>query len=171
MVFSVFGGIWLGLWAHAEYPGSVGALLVVASIAAALLAAAYRVYKFNSPALKALAQTAETRRETRLFNVVNTAQWGAIFLVALLLSLTGHARWILPAIVFVVGLHLLPLARLFAYRPHYVTGTALILLALVYPLVARDGPESVVGALGAGLILWLSAAWAISPSSRAKDDA
>lgn len=165
MFFAVFGGMWLALWAHSEYPESVGALLAIAAVAAVLLAAAYRVYKANSLARKALAQTPESLHKARIFNLVNAGQWGVIVIVALVLPQLGYARWILPAIVLIIGLHFLPLARLFAYRPHYLTGAALILLACVYPFVAPDGPESAAGALGAGLILWLSAVWAITPFS------
>jgi hypothetical protein len=163
MFFAVFGGIWLGLWAHSEYPESVGALLAIATLTAALLAAAYRVYKANSRARAALAQTPESLRTSRVFNLVNAGQWGAIVIVALALFRMGYARWTLPAVVLIIGLHFLPLARLFAYRPLYLTGIALITLACIYPFVAPEGPESAVGALGAGLILWLSAVWAISP--------
>ena len=168
MFFAVFGGMWLGLWAHSEYPESVGTLLAIAAIAAALLAAAQRVYKANSLALKALAQTPEGRRKSRMFNLVNAGQWGVIVIVALVLSQIGYTRWILPVVILIIGLHFLPLARLFSYRPPYLTGAALILLACVYPFAAPEGPESAVGALGAGLILWLSAVWAISPFSPAQ---
>ena len=165
MFFAVFGGMWLGLWAHSEFPESVGPLLVITAVTAALLAAAYRTYKANAPALKAIAQTPESLRKSRVFNLVNAGQWVVIVVVALILSQVGFAKWILPAVVFIVGLHFLPLARLFAYRPHYLTGAALVLLACVYPFVAAEGPQSAVGALGAGLILWISAVWAISPFS------
>jgi hypothetical protein len=40
-----------------------------------------------------------------------------------------------------------------------------MLLAIGYPLIASGGPRSFVGCLGAGLILWASAAWALSPYS------
>ena len=162
MFFSVFGGLWLGLWANDQYPGVVG-LLIVALGTAVLLATSHRVYKDNSPALKAIAQTPESRRKSRLFNLINALQWGVILLVALVLTHTGNTRWVLPAIVFIVGVHFLPLARLFEYRPHYLTGAALIVLASVYPLIARDGPENAIGALGAGLILWASAVRALLP--------
>jgi hypothetical protein len=161
MFFSVFGGFWLGLWADDQYPGFV-ALLLVASGTAALLAASYRVYKTHASALEAIAGTPERRRSSRLFNWINASQWVVIFLVAFALSRTGNSRWILPAIILIVGLHFVPLARLLDYPPHYVTGAALILLAFVYPLAARNGPENAVGALGAGLVLWASAAWAIA---------
>ena len=165
MFFSVFGGVWLGLWANDQFPGAL-ALLVVASGTAALFVAARRVYKANSPALKAIGQSPERRRKARVFNLINVLQWGAVFLVALVLFRTGNGRWTLPAIIFIVGLHFLPLARLFDYQPHYLTGAALILLASIYPFAAHDGPESAVGALGAGIILWVSAAWAIAFASR-----
>lgn len=166
MFFSAFGGLWLGLWANDQYPG-VLALLVVALGTAVLLAVSRRVYKANSLALKAVKQAPESRRKSRVFKLINGLQWGVVFLAVLLLSQTGNTRWTLPAIILIVGVHFLPLARLFQYRPHYVTGAALILLAIVYPLAARDGPENAIGALGTGLILWVSAAWAIASTSRA----
>jgi hypothetical protein len=171
MFFAGFGGLWLALWAHSEYPESVGALLAIATVAVALLAVAYRVYKANSLSHKALAQTPESLRKARIFNLVNAGQWTVIVIVALVLSQIGHARWILPAIVLIIGLHFLPLARLFAYPPHYLTGAALMLLACVYPFFAPEGPESAFGALGTGLILWLSAVRAISPFSTSHNDA
>jgi hypothetical protein len=165
MFFAGFGGMWLELWAHSEYPESSNTLLAIAVVAVALLALAYRVYKINSLAFKAIAQTPESVRKSRMFNLVNAGQWGTIFIVAFVLSQVGYARWILPMIILIVGLHFLPLARLFSYRPHYLTGAALILLACIYPFVAPEGPESALGALGTGLVLWLSAVWAISPFS------
>ena len=163
MFFAVFGGLWLGLWASDQYPRSVFAILIVVSLTAALFIAAIRVYRRNSSAFTALAQTPETRRRSRYFNLVNGAQWIIIFVVAFVLGQTGLGDWILPSIIFIVGLHFLPLARLFGYGPHYVTGAALILLAITYPFVAHDGPASAFGALATGLILWLSAIVAISP--------
>jgi hypothetical protein len=60
-------------------------------------------------------------------------------------------------IIAVVGLHFLPLAAVMRYRPHYASGLALLLLAVVFPFVANGGPRSGLGPLGAGLILWASA--------------
>ena len=171
MFFAVFGGFWIGLWANDQYPRSISALLIVVLLATALLAAALRVYRRNSGALKALAQTPETRRRSRYFNIVNGAQWAAIFLVAFILTQTGLEAWILPSIILIVGLHFFPLARLFGYRPHYATGAALILVAITYPFVAHDGPASAFGALATGIILWLSAIVAISPIQGVQRDA
>lgn len=63
-------------------------------------------------------------------------------------------------IIAVLGLHFIPLAWLFANWPHYVTGAALLVLAVVYPQAASLGPLDPVGFFGTGAILWASAAWA-----------
>jgi hypothetical protein len=65
--------------------------------------------------------------------------------------------WVVTAVIFIVGLHFMPLARIFRYAPHYVSGAALILVAVVYPFAAPGGPQDPVGCLAAALILWLSA--------------
>jgi hypothetical protein len=166
MFFSVFGGAWLGLWANAQFPGAP-ALLIIAVCTAALLATAYRLYRANAPAMKAHSQTAVGQRISRQFNLINALQWIVIVGCAMILSRTGHDRWILPMVILVIGLHFLPLARLFQVRAHYLTGIALVLLAAIYPFTAPDGPADAVGALGAGLILWASAGWAVLSARRA----
>jgi len=162
MFFSGFGAAWVGAWALAQYPGLPLVLLLVGAIAAALMTMAYRTYRTNAPAMKARAKLPESLRRSRQFNAVNAGQWGLLLVAGFALSHFGQQRWILPMAILVVGLHFLPLARVFAYPPHYLTGAALVLLACGYPVLAAEGPESAVGALGAGLILWISAAWALT---------
>ena len=167
MFFSVFGGAWLALWSHSEFPESISVLLAVLAVTILLLWRAYVTYKFNSLALKREKDSIENRRKQRVFNLVNVGQWVAIFVAAGILLMAGLENLILPAVILIIGAHFIPLARLFNYTPHYITGAAMMLLAVTYPLVAPEGPTSSIGALGAGLILWLSAAWAVSPYSQA----
>ena len=168
--FSVFGGAWLVLWANDEFGGSIAAISIVVVVAGAVLWYSYRTYKTNSPALQSVKNLDETKRKDRLFHLVNAGQWIVIFVVAGLLSMSGRGNLILPAVIFIIGLHFIPLARLFQYVPHYITGAALMLLALVYPIATPAGPESNVGALGAGLILLLSASWASFPHAAASKE-
>ena len=171
MFFSVFGGAWLALWAHSEFTGSILLLLAILVSTIVLLWRAYVTYKFNAPALKREKDSIENKRKQRVFNLVNVGQWLAILAVAGLLSLARLQNLILPAVILIVGAHFIPLARLYSYTPHYITGVAMMLLAVGYPLVATEGPTSAVGALGTGLILWLSALWAVSPYSQAPQEA
>lgn len=107
------------------------------------------------------ADSPRQRRQARVFNLVNAAQWILIFVVANILTNTGHAAWIMPSVIFIIGLHFLPLAWLFANRAHYITGAVLTLFSALYPALAPGDPADPPGCPGAGLILWMSSAWAL----------
>jgi hypothetical protein len=57
----------------------------------------------------------------------------------------------------VVGLHFLPLARLFKMPLFYATGTALVLVALGSLLIPFDAPHAIAALAGSGLCLWATA--------------
>jgi hypothetical protein len=162
MFFAVFGAIWLVGWARSSGAGMAWIAAIVL-LGLLLLGAARQRYRRYAPALAQERQTPERQRAGRVFNIVNAAQWGAIFVLAFVLGRLGLGAWIIPMAIGVVGLHFLPLAYVFRNPPHYVTGAALIALAVLYPQLASGGPASPLGFLGAGLILWTSAAWAIRP--------
>jgi hypothetical protein len=160
LFMSIFGGLWISFWAADTYSGWAW-LAVVGPTSGLLCVTAVRLYRRNASALSANSTADGARRTSRQFIRINAMQWVAIGVVALALWLTDHAQWILPATIAIIGLHFLPLGRLFHYAPHYVSGLALMVHALTYPRLASAGPASAVGALGVGLILWMSAAWAI----------
>jgi hypothetical protein len=160
MFFFVFGGIWLEGWAHQSGAGAP-VFVVIAALALALLMVAWRRFRRYAPALAREAETPERRRAKRVFNIVNAGQWIVIFILIQVLNNVGKGAWIIPMAMAVIGLHFLPLAHVFKHPPHYVTGVVMVAWAAVYPLLA--GPTAAIGFLGAGLILWLSAAWAVRP--------
>jgi hypothetical protein len=135
--------------------------VVLALSTAVLVLLAYRRYKQHQPALAAEAPSLKQKRADRVFNIVNFGQWVVILVAGNVLVNLGLAGWVIPCVIFIVGLHFLPLGCVFASRSHYVTGVALVVLAVTYPLLATDGPTSPIGCLGAGLILWASAGWAL----------
>jgi hypothetical protein len=163
LFFCGFGSAWLVLHAieSFEHPGWM--IAAVAAMGSGLFVLALRRYRQLRPALKAQADSPARQRTTRLFHAVNAVQWVAILVVGNLLANIGLSVWVIPAVIFIVGLHFLPLAQLFANRPHILTGAALMLLAVIYPLLAPAGPASPVGCLGAGVILWASALRAVKP--------
>jgi hypothetical protein len=129
-------------------------MLLVVGIAA-------RVYRSCRLARVALRESPESRRRRRWFHTVNLAQWVLIIGVIYSLQRGDLSAWIPPAVMLVVGLHMLPLAHVFRYRPYYLTGAALIATALGYPFAARGGPASALGCLITGVVLWLTAAWVL----------
>lgn len=157
MIFSVFGTGWLIVWSIKALNAGVLAWLLIASAGLALVAAAFRQYRQHRAAHAALADSPENKRASRVFNIVNIAQGVGILIAVNVTKNIGHSEWFIPSFIFIVGLHFLPLAAVFHTRRHYVTGIAMILLALLYPLLAAGGAENPVGCLGMGLILWASA--------------
>jgi hypothetical protein len=57
----------------------------------------------------------------------------------------------------VVGLHFLPLAKLFKVPPFYVTGMVLVLVTLGSLLITVGNPRAIVALAGSGLCLWATA--------------
>jgi hypothetical protein len=158
MILAGFGSLWLEVWVWFSQRDQWWRYLLVAAGGAVLLAAALRLYRRNRLADDGQPASAAQRRTSRLFNLINLGQWVVIFIGANVLNNIGLGAWDIPFIVLVVGVHFLPLARLFKRPSHYVTGLAMMLFAVAYPYVAA-GPQSPVGLLGAGLILWASALW------------
>lgn len=160
--FTLFGAAWLALWYAQTGAGGPLGWLVIAAEALILLGFAGWKYVGNRSAPADTNALADRRRANRVFKWANAAQWVLIFGVSEILSRFGHAAWIVPAVLGIVGLHFMPLGAVFRYRPHYITGGALITLAAIYPVLAVQGPTDPVGLFGAGMILWASAAWALT---------
>lgn len=165
LFFAGFGGAWLALWAVNEPGSPVVGLCIVLTLTACLMAWSWRVHRRHAAAMRAQRDTPQSRRMNRVFNQVNAVQWIAIVVVAGGCAFAHRADLLIPAVIFVIGLHFLPLARVFGYRPHYVTGAVLALFAVAYPFLLTGGGLSSWGPFGAGLVLWISAVWALSPMS------
>lgn len=161
--FAFFGGSWLVLGYFLAPWRSAIALPLVAIGTLLLAVAAVRVVRKNRDAMAALRSAPAYRRMRRQFVAVNVAQWVGISVAVNVLNGLDLGQWIAPAIMLIVGLHFLPLARMFRHRPHYLTGAALIVTALICPLAGRSDPWSAAACLAAGAILWLSALWSLRP--------
>jgi hypothetical protein len=159
--FALFGGAWLALWNYRAAPARLWAYAVIGAVAIAILLFARARYRRYAAAAAGLAETPGQQRRQRWFHIINGGQWVLILIIGNVLANLGLASWVFPAVILIVGLHFLPLARLFSNPVHYATGAGFIVLALVYPLIATGGPADPVGCLGAGLILWLSALWGL----------
>lgn len=161
MFMFVFGGAWTIAWSLETYDVNWPVIAIISAFSIGLFLVAWRQFRQNKAARAAEADSPESKKAGRIFNIANAAQWISIFIVAMLLSKFGLQAWIIPAIIFIVGIHFIPLAIGFKVPRHHITGVALILLAIGYPLLAPNGPASPIGCLGAGIILWLSAGAAL----------
>jgi hypothetical protein len=103
----------------------------------------------------------------RAFKWINIIQWVAVAVVAFTFAHFGMDAYVVSAITAIVGLHMFPLARLFRYPPHYVTGAALVGWAAASVLLFSKDEMQGSTALGTGLILWLSALVTLALAVRA----
>lgn len=155
---SLFGATWL-FGASYEYAGPslpIPAAIAIATMA--LTAWAITTFRARRAAFTGTSDAAAGKRIRKGFMLVNAVQWSIIGLAVLLLNITGHVAWIMPAVILVVGLHFFPLAKLMRYGGYKLTALALVMVAVATLLFGGDGNGSIaLTLLATGAILWLSA--------------
>jgi hypothetical protein len=156
MMYGIFGGLWLALTCLTSFDAPRYPLLAIGTLAAVLVGYAAWVYRKHASAALATPNAAE-RRAMRWFHGINAAQWMAIPMVANVLNSLGHRELVIPGVIMIVGLHFLPLARLFHYPPHRLTGAALIATAVLEPVILGANMNHPAGTAITGLVLWASA--------------
>jgi hypothetical protein len=162
MIFACFGGAWLVLWSFRGLQSRrIAVPLIVVGAVVNFSIALIRYRRYGDVAAEEDESPAK-KRANRLFQIINAAQWVAILIVGNVLVNIHLSPWLLPSAIFILGLRFLPLAAIPSNPAHYVTAALFILLSVCYPFLAPQGPNSAIGCLGAGLILWASAVWAVT---------
>lgn len=161
MFFSLFGATWLVLWSARSFGFRWDWLAIIALCTGVIFTIALRTYMKHRHALAAESDSPSRRKAGRVFNIVNAGQWILILIVGNVVNNLGHPEWVIPAAIFIIGAHLLPLAHVFNYSPHYITGGVMMLWGIGYKFLTSDGAASPVGCLGAGIALWSSAVYAL----------
>ena len=152
--FAGFGGAWMVLGLYAAEQLSVASILMVAGCTMLLLAGAAYV----AHTAERFPRVAKDPAQGRAFALVNVVQWVAGAIVAVSFARLHLDHYVVNAIAAIVGLHFLPLARIFRYAPHYVTGAAMVAWAAATVWIVPAEHLQAVTAMGTGLLLWLSAA-------------
>lgn len=160
IIMGFFGGLWL-FWAlasmNARTPLVIAATLVFAASvgipAAGLLRNGVLASKLAPPLTPE--QEREQSRMGRIFGFIFAAEGLLIFLAVNLLNHFGLSQYAISAIAAIVGLHFLPLARLFRYPLYYAAGTAMMTAALVSLAIPESIRISAV-ASAMSLIVWLT---------------
>ena len=162
LVLSGFGALWAGAGVRLS-SAPAWAWVVLAMLVVAFGVRARRLLRANPPVVEPLAlELAERqRRAGRIFAWTSAAEGVGILLAVNVVANLGHPDWQTAAAMAVVGLHFLPLAVAFGHRPHFVTGVAMTAWALACPWLFAAGAMAPMGLLGAGAILFASAAWAL----------
>jgi hypothetical protein len=152
--FSGFGAIWLGLALYVRQQLNTTTITLLVIGASLLLLACLWLSRQADRWLS----VPEDPACSRTFKRVNAAQWIAIAIVAFSFSRLHIDVYVISAITAIVGIHMFPLARLFRYPMHNLTGAALALWASATVLLVSTTHLQGITALGTGIILWTSAA-------------
>ena len=163
LFFTGFGTIWLLLGLYAKQRLTAAPLSLTACGLLALASGAF----FLLRRAKALPRVPEDPAMARAFKWINIIQWVAVAVVAFAFARFGIDVYVISAITAIVGLHMFPLARVFRYPMHYVTGTALVGWAAASVLLFAKDEMQGSTALGTGSILWLSALITLALAVRA----
>jgi len=166
LFFSIFGGLWLlsPAYARARLDGiHIG---LIAGTVLILVVTAVRLQRRGKKAGTGAFPEEQKKRADRIFGIVNAIQWGAIFLDFFLLPRMGYGAFTIPVAVLIVGLHFFILPPLYRHRGNLVTGALLTSWAIACLLLLRGDRMIAWAGLGAGAILWGSAAWALRTATR-----
>jgi hypothetical protein len=152
--FACFGTGWIFLALTANQrinPATVSATMV--GMVILLLAAAYLIRQ-----ARLWPRVQDDPSMGRAFGWINAIQWTAVFIVAFSFAKFHIDAYTTSAITAIAGLHLFPLARLFRYPLHYLTGALLVAWAVASAALLPVPEMQGTTALGTGVILWASAA-------------
>ena len=158
-ILTFFGSAWciiaLALWpAHPVWSIPAG---FVATIVLFALCVMRLMALRNTPATDNPAAAAKGKRAGMLFGIIFGTESGLIWLCATLLAHLGLSIWIPFAVAVIVGLHFIPLARVFEVPLYYWTGMLSVLGMLGCSLIRDAGTRLLCAGLVMAAVLWLTA--------------
>ncbi|HEY7433277.1 MAG TPA: hypothetical protein VH641_21365 [Streptosporangiaceae bacterium] len=165
LIFGVAAFAWFG-WGQAQPPAGWSVPLTVGSVASAVAAVLAGLMLFRLRSGGAAMADPFVRR--RYFIIVG-AEVLAIVLGVAGLGVSGYGAYLPAWILLIVGIHFLPLARLFGDAGLRVAGIAVIAVAVAAAIAgaASDVPPSAVAGGGGGLVLLVSAVVLLCQTYRA----
>jgi hypothetical protein len=174
IVLGCAGGFWLlfGLFkgTAAVWSGplmTIAACTVVGVGVGAIMLGAVRLRRlsgFSRQALRVSSERDEARGQMRQFAVVNLLQWVACGAVAAVTVILGRLDLMWPLFGIIVGVHFLPLARIFHVPVYTVLGFGLLAVSIAALLSPEPLREVVLGG-GSGLLMWLAAAYLLKTTT------
>ena len=154
LVIALFGAYWIGSWIFIVFGRSIPSLSALVTLTVMLAGTSLLMWFRARATIKQSQRQAFFKLNYQLFWIVAAVEASVIYILTRVLILQGYSQWIPSGIIFVVGLHFIPLSYIFRFRFYIFTGSALMLIAIVIPTVAPQGPGSPSMLLSSGMILW-----------------
>jgi hypothetical protein len=161
IICTVFGALWLG-FSLAAARAFVPIVVVLISIIGIVLFARSLSLIRKGRALRnssAVAPNAHSDRTRKLFKWISIGEGVAIGLVCFFGFGLNRGDLVPVGIAIVVGLHFLPLAKVFEARIYYWTGGMIVAWCIFSRVSFHSQAMDVSAGIGTGAILWLTAAY------------
>jgi len=113
------------------------------------------------------ADLAHWMRFRKFFWMDSGIEWGLMGVAVFVLGRLGRPDLIPQAAGVIIGLHFLPLAKIFRAPLYYWTGGIMVLAELGSLLTHRGYPRNIVGCAAAGLTFWVTGVVILSRTSSA----
>jgi hypothetical protein len=129
-ILAFFAVAWLGWGTGDHLPAAVQVPMMVGAVAlsAVLAVVAWRRWRNTTVSAPEPSWGPDTGRR---FGLIVGVEWVGVSAAAFAVSVTGHPDAIAAVVCAGVGLHFIPLARLFGVRVYHVTAGVLCALAVV----------------------------------------
>ena len=160
LILTLFGGFWAsaGLMNLSKVPAWIYIILSLPVIVLILSAASRLI---NIKKLPEVADDGMSAREGKkigiAFGIVFAVEFILIAAAAVILNKLNRPLLIPIAVALIVGLHFLPLARLFQVPVYSVTGLLCIACALASLFVSNEALRLLLLGLSIAIVLWVSA--------------
>jgi hypothetical protein len=112
-----------------------------------------RIRAFRNLSLSS-AELAHSMRFRKLFWIDFGFEWGLCALAGFLLARVGRSDLMPQAFGVIIGLHFLPLAKIFTARLFYWTSGIMVVAAIGSLVISRSDVRMVAGSMPGGLTLW-----------------
>ncbi|MEW6341947.1 MAG: hypothetical protein RXR20_06915 [Paraburkholderia sp.] len=143
LLLVLLSGTVIFLWTLCDYRAGHGDQMANASISAR------RLMSFGSAASCGMLMEALLCVAGLLFNLV------------FILDLIGYPDWFPESAMLLMAAACLSMGKMLRHRPHYLTGSALIVAVLVYSSIAAGRPDHAASCFAAGAVLWISALYGL----------
>ncbi len=158
-ILTLFGSAWCIIALHFwearpgwSLPAAFMATIALLGLCVWRLAALRGKGRADNPAA-----AAKGKRTGMLFGIIFGAECALIAICTMLLGHFGLGIWIPIAVAMIVGLHFIPLAKVFEVPLYYWTGTLSVLGMIACSLISDSGRRLLCAGLVMAAVLWVTA--------------
>ena len=156
VILTLFAAFWsivaLADWAarpNWAIPAAIVATIILLAMSASRILATRGIESQDDPVAEA-----QGKRAGMWFGIIFGVEGGLIFLCSMVLAHERLELWIPVGIALIVGLHFIPLARVFEVPLYYGTGALCVLGVLACVFIGDSGLRLLLTGLTMATVLW-----------------